>query len=148
MAQMNFGGATAKTYNVGASASWELDIFGKLTAAKRGAAAALQGSRTSCSIDVVSFLVKHLAGIQQIDFRLGSTGREQNGLFRNLLAGCNQGIQQCFIEVVSQAKVANGTMSVSDMLKEINAENLARQAKAVHEVQLLMHLHQRKHLTN
>ena len=28
-------GATAKTYNVGASASWELDIFGKLTAAWR-----------------------------------------------------------------------------------------------------------------
>ena len=27
-------GVTAKTYNVGASASWELDIFGKLTAAK------------------------------------------------------------------------------------------------------------------
>ncbi|EDY94755.1 hypothetical protein BACPLE_03165 [Phocaeicola plebeius DSM 17135] len=48
----------------------------------------------------------------------------------------------------AQAKVANGTMSVSDMLKEITAENLARQAKAVHEVQLLMHLHQRKHLTN
>ena len=38
-------GATAKAYNVGASASWELDIFGNLTAAKRGAAAALQGSR-------------------------------------------------------------------------------------------------------
>lgn len=48
----------------------------------------------------------------------------------------------------AQAKVANGTMSVSDMLKEITAENLARQAKAVHEVQWLMHLHQRKHLTN
>lgn len=48
----------------------------------------------------------------------------------------------------AQAKVANGTMSVSDMLKEITAENLARQAKAVHEMQLLMHLHQRKHLTN
>ena len=38
-------GATAKTYNAGATASWELDIFGNLTAAKRGAAAALQGSR-------------------------------------------------------------------------------------------------------
>lgn len=48
----------------------------------------------------------------------------------------------------AQAKVGNGTLSVSDMLKEITAENLARQAKAVHEVQLLMHLHQRKHLTN
>ena len=42
---INAEGATAKTYNVGASASWELDIFGKLTAAKRGAVAALQGSR-------------------------------------------------------------------------------------------------------
>lgn len=40
-----YDGATAKTYNVGASASWELDIFGKLTAAKRGAVAALRGSR-------------------------------------------------------------------------------------------------------
>lgn len=40
-----YDGATAKTYNVGATASWELDIFGKLTAAKRGAVAALQGSR-------------------------------------------------------------------------------------------------------
>ena len=38
-------GATAQTYNAGATASWELDIFGNLTAAKRGAAAALQGSR-------------------------------------------------------------------------------------------------------
>lgn len=40
-----YDGATAKTYNVGASASWELDIFGRLTATKRGAVAALQGSR-------------------------------------------------------------------------------------------------------
>lgn len=40
-----YDGVTAKTYYVGASASWELDIFGKLTAAKRGAVAALQGSR-------------------------------------------------------------------------------------------------------
>lgn len=40
-----YDGTTAKTYNVGAFASWELDIFGRLTAAKRGAVAALQGSR-------------------------------------------------------------------------------------------------------
>lgn len=40
-----YDGTTAKTYNVGASASWELDILGRLTAAKRGAVAALQGSR-------------------------------------------------------------------------------------------------------
>ncbi len=35
-----YDGLTSKTYNIGLNASWELDIFGKLTAAKRGAAAA------------------------------------------------------------------------------------------------------------
>lgn len=39
-----FDGSTAKTYSVGANASWELDIFGKLTNAKRGAIAAMEGS--------------------------------------------------------------------------------------------------------
>lgn len=35
-----YDGLTTKTYNIGLTASWEVDIFGKLTAAKRGAAAA------------------------------------------------------------------------------------------------------------
>lgn len=30
-----FDGNTSKTYNLGAGASWEIDLFGKLTAAKR-----------------------------------------------------------------------------------------------------------------
>lgn len=42
----SFDGATpSKTYLLAASASWELDIFGKLTNAKRGDIAALEGSR-------------------------------------------------------------------------------------------------------
>lgn len=40
-----YDGATSKTYNLGASVSWEIDIFGKVTNAKRGAKAALEGSR-------------------------------------------------------------------------------------------------------
>lgn len=40
-----FDGATSKAYNAGAVASWELDIFGKLTAAKREAVAALESSQ-------------------------------------------------------------------------------------------------------
>lgn len=40
-----YDGSTAKTYNLAASASWELDIFGKTTNAKRGAREALEGSR-------------------------------------------------------------------------------------------------------
>ena len=35
-----YDGLTTKTYNIGLNASWEVDIFGKLTAAKRQAAAA------------------------------------------------------------------------------------------------------------
>lgn len=40
-----YDGSTAKTYNLAASASWELDIFGKTTNVKRGAREALEGSR-------------------------------------------------------------------------------------------------------
>lgn len=35
-----YDGLSSKTYNIGLNASWEIDIFGRLTAAKRGAAAA------------------------------------------------------------------------------------------------------------
>lgn len=40
-----WNGAVSETYSIGAAASWELDFSGKNTAAKRGAAAAFQGSR-------------------------------------------------------------------------------------------------------
>ena len=39
------GGATSKSYTIGGSASWEIDIFGKTTNAKRGAQEALESSR-------------------------------------------------------------------------------------------------------
>lgn len=39
------GSKPAKTYNLAGSASWEIDLFGKVTNAKRGAQAALEGSR-------------------------------------------------------------------------------------------------------
>jgi outer membrane protein TolC len=38
----------------------------------------------------------------------------------------------------SEAKVANGTLSVSDLVREINAENLAMQEKSIHEIQLML----------
>lgn len=38
-------GTTVKTYNLGTSANWEIDIFGKVTNARRGARAALESSR-------------------------------------------------------------------------------------------------------
>ena len=41
----HYNGETKKIYNIGAVASWEVDIFGRVTNAKRGAAAALEQSR-------------------------------------------------------------------------------------------------------
>lgn len=52
------------------------------------------------------------------------------------------------IRKAAEAKVANGTLTVTDMLREITAESLARQTKALHEVQLLMNIYQWKHTTN
>ncbi len=52
------------------------------------------------------------------------------------------------IRRAAEAKVANGTMTVTDMLREITAENMALQTKALHEVQLLMHIWEKKHTLN
>ena len=39
------GGATSKSYTLGGSASWEIDIFGKTTNARRGAQESLESSK-------------------------------------------------------------------------------------------------------
>ncbi len=52
------------------------------------------------------------------------------------------------IKKASEAKVENGILSVSDLVREINAENLAMQNRAFHEIQLIMAIHQLKWITN
>ena len=48
----------------------------------------------------------------------------------------------------AEVKAAEGTLSVTEMLRELTAENLARQTKVQHEVQLLLEVYKQKHLTN
>lgn len=57
----SYNGTTSKTYNLAASANWELDIFGKTTNAKRGAKAALLGSREYAQA-VQTQLIANIAG--------------------------------------------------------------------------------------
>lgn len=52
------------------------------------------------------------------------------------------------IRRAAEAKVQNGTMTVTDMLREITSESMARQTKALHEVQLLMNIWQLKYTLN
>lgn len=48
----------------------------------------------------------------------------------------------------AEVKVANGTLTVTDLMREINAEDLARQDKIQHEVELLLSIYNLKYTTN
>ncbi|MDP4203805.1 MAG: TolC family protein [Bacteroidota bacterium] len=52
------------------------------------------------------------------------------------------------IKNASQAKVLNGTLSVSDLIRDVNAESQAKQDKALHEIQLLQAIYNLKETTN
>lgn len=49
------------------------------------------------------------------------------------------------IRQTSEVKLQNGTQTVTDLLQDVTAENLARQQKALHEVQLLMKICEWRH---
>ncbi len=52
------------------------------------------------------------------------------------------------IKLSAEKRVENGTLTVSDLVREVNAENLAVQEKALHEIQLLMAIYNLKVTTN
>ena len=52
------------------------------------------------------------------------------------------------IRKAAEAKVANGTLTVTEMLRELTNESLARQSKAIHEIQRLMGIYQLKYTIN
>lgn len=52
------------------------------------------------------------------------------------------------IKKAATAKLDNGTLTVTDLIREINAENQARQVKSLHEIQLIMAIYQLKNNTN
>jgi len=52
------------------------------------------------------------------------------------------------IKKSASIKVDNGTLTVTDLIREINAEDQAKQLKALHEIQLIMNVYQLKNNTN
>ncbi len=52
------------------------------------------------------------------------------------------------IRLAAEAKMANGTITGTDLVREINAEQLARQNKIANEMQWLLALYNLKHITN
>ncbi len=52
------------------------------------------------------------------------------------------------VKLAAEAKVANGTMSVTDLIREITAENQAMVNKSLHQVQLMQAIYNLKNATN
>lgn len=52
------------------------------------------------------------------------------------------------IRKTTEAKLENGTASVTDLIREINAADMARQNKALHEMQYLISVYNLKNTTN
>ncbi len=52
------------------------------------------------------------------------------------------------IKKAAEIKVQNGTLSVSDLIREINSESMAKQTKALHEIQLYITIYQQRNTTN
>ena len=52
------------------------------------------------------------------------------------------------IKKSASAKVDNGTLTVTDLIREINAENQAKRLKTLHEIQLIMSIYQLKNNIN
>lgn len=69
--------------------------------------------------------------------------------YRKTMTDDNEIIRhQTLIREAAEVKVENGTLTVSDLMKEINAEEAAKQAKRLHEIQYLMSIYSLKHTTN
>ncbi|WP_029905697.1 TolC family protein [Prevotella sp. 10(H)] len=52
------------------------------------------------------------------------------------------------VKKAAEAKVANGTMTVLDLMREINNEDMAKQDKIQHEIELLLSIYNLKFTTN
>jgi outer membrane protein TolC len=52
------------------------------------------------------------------------------------------------IKKSATTKVDNGTLSITDLIREINAEDQAKQLKSLHEIQLIMNVYQLKNNIN
>ncbi|MFR9165622.1 MAG: TolC family protein [Dysgonomonas sp.] len=52
------------------------------------------------------------------------------------------------VKKAAQVKVENGIISVQELMREIDAEEMARESKILHEIDLLMSIYNHKYITN
>lgn len=124
-------------YVVGARLSWN---FGSLYTLKNDRRK-LEVERESVETERDLFLFNTRLQIAEQDGTLASLRKQMEADDEIIRLRTN-------IRKSAEAKVANGTLSVNEMLRELNAESIALQTKAVHEIQLLAETYRQRHLTN
>jgi len=69
--------------------------------------------------------------------------------YREMIKSDDDIIRLCrSVKNSAEAKVSNGTLSVLDLMKEVNAEQTAIQDKILHEIQLIQAVYNLKYITN
>ena len=125
----SYDGAKAdKTYNIAASASWEIDLFGRLTNAKRGARAALEGShayRQAVQTQLIATIANSYYNLLMLDCQLDISERTAESWAEILRTyEAKKAVGEATEAAVAQAKASklNTEASVLTLWKQIRAQ--------------------------
>lgn len=124
-------------YMAGVRLSWNFgNLYTKRTQSKQ-----IELSRSDINVQRQTFLFNTRLEITQSNNEIGKLVRLMEDDDEIISLRIN-------IRKSAEAKVANGTLTVTEMLREITSENLAMQTKALHDIQLLMAVYKLKNTTN
>ncbi len=101
-------------------------------------------------IDIAQQLVDNRKELFLFNVSLRTTQEleEIDAMKKNMIADEEIIILRTSIRKAAEAKLKNGVVDVNDLLREITAENIARVAKTVHEIELLKNIYDLKNTLN
>lgn len=124
------GGETAKTYNLGASASWEVDIWGRLTNAKRQERAALEQSeayRQAVQTQLIATVAESYYTLLMLDEQIeitAETVESWNEYIRSLNALMKAGqVDRATVSQAEASRLSAETSWVSLKQQMVETEN-------------------------
>ncbi len=122
------GNSTAKTYSLAVSAEWEIDIFGKLTNAKRKAKAALEQSRAyrqAVQTQLIATIANSYYNLLMLDVQLEISQRTAETWKENLRTyEAKKNVGEATTAAVTQAKANKLSVeaSILTLQKQIRAQ--------------------------
>lgn len=124
-------------YTAGVRVSWNISSFYNTKNSRRLVKNSIEGVEVSKK----SFLFN-----SEIDI---STRSSEIAKYRDQLQYDDQIISlRTSVKTASQSKMANGTISGIDLMRDVTAEDLAKQDKIYHQIELLQAIYNLKYVTN